>query len=560
MPRLSALAANLTSETAFTVLAMARALKAKGKDVVELEIGDSPFPSTPHAKAAGIKAIEENQTGYGPSLGLPEFREAAAKFVNEEFGFHAGPEHIVAATGAKPFETYFAEALLDPGDGVLVFSPAFPTYLPNLQRRGARAVMVPLLPENEFRPKAEDVEKFLKTDKKPRAIFLNSPHNPTGGVATRADLAAIADVVRGTDLMVFSDEPYCHMVWRGKHESILAERGMLDYTLAAYTFSKSYSMSGWRMGFAVGHPSVIDVIGKLINTSVSCSPPFVQRGAIAALEHDAATRDDYMGRFRRKVEPPHGGPRDDRRDHRQLRPPAPSTSSPTSARSATGWGSPRTAWPSICSRGPTTSSASPASAASASATPVAGSSGSVAPSPMNASTRRSRSCPMRPARGAETRRVVPRTQPRVRTRPTLRDLTFRRWPMRLTPSPSTRPLGRRRAAPPARRSGAGRPDRTGRPVPDPAAEGSVRHARARDHRPADFDEGRRLDRRPPARPGRRSPHAARDSRRSRGRLAKRRALGGEGTLCVEPGRGGEHGDGPAPEVPPLERRGGRRQR
>jgi aspartate aminotransferase len=302
MPRLSALAANLTSETAFTVLALARALKAKGKDVVELEIGDSPFPSTPHAKAAGIKAIEENQTGYGPSLGLPDFREAAAKFVNEEFGFHAGPEHIVAATGAKPFETYFAEALLDPGDGVLVFSPAFPTYLPNLQRRGARAVMVPLLPENEFRPKAEDVEKFLKTDKKPRAVFLNSPHNPTGGVATREDLAAIADVVRGTDLMVFSDEPYCHMVWRGKHESILAERGMLDYTLAAYTFSKSYSMSGWRMGFAVGHPSVIDVIGKLINTSVSCSPPFVQRGAIAALEHDAATRDDYMGRFRRKVE------------------------------------------------------------------------------------------------------------------------------------------------------------------------------------------------------------------------------------------------------------------
>ncbi len=302
MPRFSHLAANLTSETAFTVLALARALKAKGKDVVELEIGDSPFPSTPHAKAAGIKAIEDNQTGYGPSLGLPDFRAAAAKFVNEEFGFHAGPEHIVAATGAKPFETYFAEALLDPGDGVLVFSPAFPTYLPNLQRRGARAVFTPLKPEHEFRPQAKDVERFLKTDPKPRAVFLNSPHNPTGGVATRADLAAIADVVRGTDLMVFSDEPYCHMVWRGKHESILAERGMLDYTLAAYTFSKSYSMSGWRMGFAVGHPTLIDVIGKLINTSVSCSPPFVQRGAIAALEHDAETRDDYMGRFRRKVE------------------------------------------------------------------------------------------------------------------------------------------------------------------------------------------------------------------------------------------------------------------
>src|SRR6478735_4889477 len=123
MVRLSSLARNLTAETAFTVLALARLLKSKGKDVVELEIGDSPFPSPPHAKAAGIRAIEENRTGYGPSLGLPEFR---------------------VASGAKPFEQYFAEALLDPGDGVLIFSPHFPTYVPNLERRGARGVIVPL--------------------------------------------------------------------------------------------------------------------------------------------------------------------------------------------------------------------------------------------------------------------------------------------------------------------------------------------------------------------------------------------------------------------------------
>src|SRR5262249_4278890 len=157
-------------------------------------------------------------------------------------------EHVVVASGAKPFEQYFAEALIDPGDGVLVFSPHFPTYVPNLQRRGARAVLVPLRPENGFRPRAADVARFLETDPKPRAVFLNSPHNPTGGIATRDDLAAIADVVRGTNLMVFSDEPYCHMVWRGRHESILARPGMLDQSLAAYTFSKSYSMSGWRIG------------------------------------------------------------------------------------------------------------------------------------------------------------------------------------------------------------------------------------------------------------------------------------------------------------------------
>jgi aspartate aminotransferase len=302
MPRLSSLAQNLSAESAFTVLAIARALKAKGKDVVELEIGDSPFPSTPHAKRAGIQAIEENETGYCASLGLPDFRAAAARFVSAEFGYSVTAENIVVGSGAKPFEQFFAEAVLDPGDGVLVFSPQFPTYVPNLQRRGARAVLVPLKVENEFRPSAEEVKRFLVTDPKPRAILLNSPHNPTGGVATRDDLAAIAEVVRGTELMVFSDEPYCHMVWRGRHASILAEPGMLEHTVAAYTFSKSYSMSGWRMGFAVAAPAVVDAIAKLINTSASCSPPFAQRAAQAALEHDTQTRDDYMERFRLKVE------------------------------------------------------------------------------------------------------------------------------------------------------------------------------------------------------------------------------------------------------------------
>src|SRR5208337_5061659 len=114
-------------------------------------------------------------------------------------------------------------------------------------------------------------------DPRARAIVLNSPHNPTGGVATRTDLAQIAALVRGTELMVFSDEPYCHMVWKGRHASILAEPGMLDHTVAAYTFSKSYSMSGWRIGFAVAAPAMVDALGKLINTTSSCSPPLAQR-------------------------------------------------------------------------------------------------------------------------------------------------------------------------------------------------------------------------------------------------------------------------------------------
>jgi aspartate aminotransferase len=302
MPGLSALARNLTAESAFTVLAAAQQLRARGKDVVELEIGDSPFPTTPHAKRAGIKAIEDNETGYCSSLGLPSFRAAAARFVSREFGYSVTAENIVVGSGAKPFEQYFAEAVLDPGDGVLVFSPQFPTYIPNLERRGARAVLAPLLVEQDFRPTAEAVRRFLASDPRPRGIILNSPHNPTGGVATRGDLAEIADIVRGSELMVFSDEPYCHMVWDGQHASILAEPGMLEHVVAAYTFSKSYSMSGWRLGFAVAAPRVVDAIGKLINTSASCTPPFAQLAAEAALEHDTETRDDYMRRFRDKVE------------------------------------------------------------------------------------------------------------------------------------------------------------------------------------------------------------------------------------------------------------------
>ena len=302
MPRLSTLARELTAETAFTVLAAARALKAKGKEVVELEIGDSPFPTPPHAREAGIRAIREGRTGYGPSLGLPELREAAARWVGAEFGIAATAANVVVASGAKPFEQYFAEALLEPGDGVLIFSPHFPTYEPNLARRGARAVIEPLDPADGFRPRAEAVARFLANDPKPRAIVLNSPHNPTGGVASAGDLAAIADLVRGTDVVVFSDEPYCHMVWGGgPHTSILAEPGMIDQALAAYTFSKSYSMSGWRIGFAVAHPEVVEAIGKLINTSASCSPPFVQLAALAALEADTPTRSETMGAFEGKV-------------------------------------------------------------------------------------------------------------------------------------------------------------------------------------------------------------------------------------------------------------------
>jgi aspartate aminotransferase len=298
---LSEFAQSLSVETAFTVLAVAKSLKAAGKDVVELEIGDSPFDSTPAAKSAGMAAIDHNQSHYCPSPGLPEFRQAAAAFVREEFRIPAAAEHVVVGPGAKVFEQFFCEAFLNPGDGVLVFSPYFPTYVPNIARRGARAVFAPLRQANEFRPDIAAIENFLSTDPSPKALLLNSPHNPTGGIATEADLRNIADLIRGRDIAVFSDEPYCHMVWRGRHHSLLEFPGMLEQCLAAYTFSKSYSMSGWRLGFSISSAAIAEAVGKMVNTTLSCTPPLVQLAGKAALERDKAERTRTMQEFREKV-------------------------------------------------------------------------------------------------------------------------------------------------------------------------------------------------------------------------------------------------------------------
>jgi aspartate aminotransferase len=300
--RFSHFARNLSAETAFDVLAVAKCLKAQGKDVIELQIGDSPFASTHHAVDAGIRAIQENQTHYCASLGLPSFREAVAHNYYREFGVPLTADNVVVGPGAKCFEQFFCEAVLDPGDAVLVFSPHFPTYGPNIERRGAHAVYAPLKQEHEFRPDLNAAEDFIKRTPGAKAIFLNSPHNPTGGVATKEDLTRLANLIRDRDIAVFSDEPYCHMAWTGRHYPLLAEPGIMDQVLAAYTFSKSYSMSGWRLGYAVGSARFIQVIGKMINTSLSCVPSMVQLAGQAALEHDAAERDEAMRRFKTKVE------------------------------------------------------------------------------------------------------------------------------------------------------------------------------------------------------------------------------------------------------------------
>jgi aspartate aminotransferase len=298
----SQFASSVGVESAFSVLAIAKRLIAAGKDVIELEIGDSPFPTPPRAIEAGIQAIRDGHSRYGPSLGILEFRTAAAEYVNREYGLSVTAEHVIAGPGAKNFEQLFCEAFLNPGDGVLIFSPHFPTYPPNVFRRNARVVLSELKASNDFRPSLDDVRRFLANDASPRAIFLNSPHNPTGGVATFEDLKGIADLIRGRDVAVLSDEPYDRMVWRGRHHTLVEFPGMLDQTVAAYTFSKSFSMSGWRLGFAVSSPAIIDVLGKLTNSAISCVSPFTQIAGVAAMREELGYRDAKMKEFQKKVE------------------------------------------------------------------------------------------------------------------------------------------------------------------------------------------------------------------------------------------------------------------
>jgi aspartate aminotransferase len=301
MATLSKFAQGLKTETAFDVLAVAKKLKAKGKDVIELQIGDSPFPSTASALKAGKEAIDRGMTHYCASSGTPEFREAIAANYRKEYGVDITADNVVVGPGAKVFEQFFCEAFLDPGDAVLVFSPHFPTYGPNIDRRGAQMVFATLRQDNQFRPDLKDVEQFLKHPRA-KAIFLNSPHNPTGGVASEGDLKGIADLVRGKNIAVFSDEPYNHMVWQGKHHPFVAQPGMLEQSVACYTFSKSYSMSGWRLGYAVSSKPIVDTIAKMINTALSCVPPLAQHAGTLALQNDDAERDEVMQRFHKKVQ------------------------------------------------------------------------------------------------------------------------------------------------------------------------------------------------------------------------------------------------------------------
>lgn len=305
--RWSDLMGRLTTETAFQVLARIRQLEPSGKQFIKLHIGDSPFTAPAAAKKAATEAIQKNQASYVASAGLDPLRQAVADMYTPRLGVPVVKEQVTIGPGAKIFQQLFCEACLDPGDGVLVFSPYFPTYLPNIERRSARITLAALSQEHAFRPPLDAVEDFCNNDPKPKAIFLNSPHNPTGGVAAPSDLDRIAELALKHDLWVFSDEPYEFMVWRGKHESILTRPGMLERTVAAYTFSKSYSMSGYRLGYTITSLAMATALGNLTNTTISCVPPFVQAAGTAALLEGGAERDENMAAFAKKVKSLAGG-------------------------------------------------------------------------------------------------------------------------------------------------------------------------------------------------------------------------------------------------------------
>jgi aspartate/methionine/tyrosine aminotransferase len=278
------------TESAFDVLVRARALEAQGKDIIHLEIGEPDFPTPQHIIDAGKKALDEGWTHYGPSQGLPELREAIAQYISTTRGITVSPANVCVTPGGKPIIFFPMLALLGPGDEVIYPNPGFPIYESMIRVSGATAIPVPLVEERGF---SFDLDVFRKSlSSKTKMVVLNSPHNPTGGMIPPEDIAAIADEVRGRDLVVLSDEIYSRIVYRDKKPvSIASLPGMLEKTIILDGFSKTYAMTGWRMGYGVMPSFLVDPINKLMVNSNSCTASFTQRAGIAALcgPQDAVT-------------------------------------------------------------------------------------------------------------------------------------------------------------------------------------------------------------------------------------------------------------------------------
>jgi aspartate/methionine/tyrosine aminotransferase len=288
----------LGTETAFEVLVRARALEARGKQVVHLEIGEPDFATPAHIVQAAVDALRAGATHYGPSAGLPELRAAIAADSSRRRGAQATPEMVVVTPGAKPILFFVILALVDPGDEVLLPNPGFPIYESMVRYAGGVPVPVRLLEEKQF---ALDVDQLVsRIGGKTRLIILNAPHNPTGGVIPDDGLRAIADAAVRHGIPVLSDEIYSRILYDAEHRSIAALPGMQPLAIVLDGFSKTYAMTGWRLGYGVMPAPLAELVSKLQTNSTSCTATFTQHAGVAALSGDQGPVDRMVAEFRRR--------------------------------------------------------------------------------------------------------------------------------------------------------------------------------------------------------------------------------------------------------------------
>src|SRR3954464_8791780 len=296
--RLAKRMARLGTETAFEVLVKARALEAKGRDIVHLEIGEPDFDTPSNIIEAGADALHKGFTHYGPSAGLPPLRETIAQYVSETRGVKALPEEVVVVPGGKPIIFFTILALVEEGDEVIYPNPGFPIYESMIHFLGAKAVPVQLREEMDFGLDVNEL-KGLITDRT-KLIILNSPHNPTGGILTEKDVRGIAAAIGDRDIMVLSDEIYSRLIFEGSHFSIMSLEGWKDRTIMLDGFSKTYAMTGWRMGYGVMRADLAQHVSRLMTNSNSCTASFTQIAGVEAIKGDQSSVDKMNKEFMRR--------------------------------------------------------------------------------------------------------------------------------------------------------------------------------------------------------------------------------------------------------------------
>jgi aspartate aminotransferase len=286
-------------ESAFDVLVRARALEAQGKSVVHLEIGEPDFPTPAHIVDAAKQALDSGWTHYGPTQGLPELREAIAAQVSRTRGIQVGPEHVSVVPGGKPIIFFPMLALLEPGDEVIYPNPGFPIYESMINFLGAKAVAMPL---EESRGFSFDLDLFRdRLTDRTKMVILNSPQNPTGGVIPREDLKALAEMLVDRDVIVLSDEIYSRIYYGNEAPaSITSFPGMIEKTIILDGFSKTYAMTGWRMGYGVMPTWLVEAVNKLMVNSNSCTASFTQRAGVAAVNGPQDCVESMVAEFHRR--------------------------------------------------------------------------------------------------------------------------------------------------------------------------------------------------------------------------------------------------------------------